>query len=1193
MSVIPFPAPAVLNDLQARRNALDVRRSFIVEAPAGSGKTGLLIQRYLKLLAIVDQPESVLALTFTNKAAGEMRQRVLSALDSAQQPLADAASDFARETWAAARAVQQQDTARGWNLRAQPYRLNLRTIDSLCGEIARAVPVLSGGIGQATPVPEAMPLYRAAAHSVLMRLGGTDEPLNRALEDVLLHRDGDLADCEKLLAEMLGTREQWAQLVPLGRDLLDDAALDRDVRPRLDAALESVLCEAITQVKQRFPPALLQHVALVAHMVASALPDNGTGHALARCAQLPHAPGAAADDLHHWQMLSQLLLTEAGTWRKPRGITKATFGYPLPPQLRAQLLDALQEMEPEDDLLALLCGLRDLPPAQYPDDQWATAKSLFRLLYHALIELKLLFAQREVCDFTELSLAARSALHAGDADRLGMRLEHLLVDEMQDTSSAQYELLQLLTSGWNGTDQTVFLVGDPKQSIYLFRQARVERFLAGMRHGKLGDIPVEPLRLTSNFRSGAGLVHAFNDTFSAVFADADEIRYTAASAALPTTAADLLVWHATPQDLVSGIAGKAAETARVHREEAEAVAAFAWDWKAGNPSRSAAILVRSRSHALQVMRKLADAAVPFRAVAMQTLAERPEVLDALAITRALLHPADRTAWLAVLRAPWCGLTLHDLHTLAAGDNKDSRKQALRLHLRQRAPLLAPDARQRLLRTLNVLDRAIDGRGRAALSVDVDRTWHALQGDCCTDADGKRNVRAYLELLERMEAAGETVDAPTLRDRLTGLYAETDTAPGAIEILTIHKAKGLEWDAVLVPGLHRIAQADKAPLLDWMELPHPDAKGQPQVLLAPIAKRGDQPGSLNRYLRKARTAAREAELQRLFYVAGTRARTSLQLFASPARKVDGTLSVRAGTLLNAAWRAAEPHFHAQEPHVHAQEPHVPAQAQAAPPALPLPLEGLALAAQGSEDGAAAQQPAPLRRLPLQQIQAPLPPPLPELRPAAQALDTFSRPTGSLAARMLGNTVHAFLQHLADVHSTGDIAPVDIDTYGRRIRALARTGGLSPRDTDHVCQQTLRALQQTLNHAEGRWLLAPHTRAVNEGELFGRPDKGNQHARIERYRFDRSFFAGPAPFAPGTAVLWIVDYKTATRRGAEAPGAVREQFLQEEREHYRAHLRNYARLALETLPSHTPVMLALYHPLLPHLDFWQYEPDLNES
>ncbi len=136
-----------LPDWQDREHALDVRRSWIVEAPAGSGKTGLLIQRYLKLLSdeSVEEPTQVLAITFTVKATAEMRERVMAQLESAarNEPV-KSDSDFDREMRALAEAVLRRDQLLGWNLLEHPRRLRIRTIDSLCREIAQSLPLLSG-----------------------------------------------------------------------------------------------------------------------------------------------------------------------------------------------------------------------------------------------------------------------------------------------------------------------------------------------------------------------------------------------------------------------------------------------------------------------------------------------------------------------------------------------------------------------------------------------------------------------------------------------------------------------------------------------------------------------------------------------------------------------------------------------------------------------------------------------------------------------------------------------------------------------------------------------------------------------------------------------------------------------------------------------------------------------------------------
>ncbi len=151
----------------------------------------------------------------------------------------------------------------------------------------------------------------------------------------------------------------------------------------------------------------------------------------------------------------------------------------------------------------------------YSGEEWELLRACLYLLRHAIAHLKIIFAAHGQCDFTEISLAAIDALDQGGGElaaAMGVRFRHLLVDEMQDTSLSQYVLLELLTAGWDGASQTVFLVGDPRQSIYLFRMARVERFLAAIKAGQLGEVPVTHLKLTTNFRSHPGLVDAFNGT---------------------------------------------------------------------------------------------------------------------------------------------------------------------------------------------------------------------------------------------------------------------------------------------------------------------------------------------------------------------------------------------------------------------------------------------------------------------------------------------------------------------------------------------------------------------------------------------------------------------------------------------------------------------------------------------------------
>ena len=495
-------------DAEARARALDIETSWIVEAPAGSGKTGLLMQRMLKLLAFgrVAEPEEVLAITFTRKATAELRERLLKQLleAAAGKALPLGAEAFRRETRALAEAVLQRDRELGWGLLDRPGRLNVRTIDSLCGEIARTLPLLSGSGGARTPIEHAEDLYALAAARTLDQLGGPNIALHEAVRTILLHRDGSLSDSTALIARMLGMREQWGRLIPLTPGPIEDHFLDQEVRPRLERALQEIACSHLTSAVERMPMGLLQTLTEIATRSAELPGHNGQPSPIRLCRERAQPPGTTAEDLEHWAALLHLALTKDGGWRKR--LTSKDLGFaPSEPDL-VRLQELIESCRGNEPLRKALCAIRTLPPARYPDDQWVVAKALFRLLRHAMAELKVLFAERGQCDFTELALAAREALSSANgsadlAEAAGSRLRHLLVDEVQDTSSFQYELLELLTRHWGGEGETLFLVGDPRQSIYLFRQARVERFLRTVREGRLGTIRLESLQLTANLHS--------------------------------------------------------------------------------------------------------------------------------------------------------------------------------------------------------------------------------------------------------------------------------------------------------------------------------------------------------------------------------------------------------------------------------------------------------------------------------------------------------------------------------------------------------------------------------------------------------------------------------------------------------------------------------------------------------------------
>ena len=378
----PLAAPP---DAEARQQALDIRRSFIVEAPAGSGKTGLLIQRLLKLLTdpAVEQPEQALAITFTNKATAEMRDRVLAHLTAAAQSnaaepavlyqLAAAAyepaaaeNEFQAETRELARAVLARDRQLGWTLADHPQRLNIRTIDSVCAEIARTLPVLSGSGGRLTPAEDAEPLHREAARRTLLLLGTGDAAFDTALRDLLLHRDGNLAECESLLANMLSMRDQWGDLVPLTNPQLDEAWLDANVLPRLELALDHAIRAVLTPLAQAFPAELLAELTNLAAEMAHREGYKGQLSPIAICKGKEQAPSTCADDLEHWRCLIHLIVkpSKPRDWRKT--VSRNMVGFEIEKHHATHLKNIITRLSDTPNLFEMLCAVRLAAPRPLP-----------------------------------------------------------------------------------------------------------------------------------------------------------------------------------------------------------------------------------------------------------------------------------------------------------------------------------------------------------------------------------------------------------------------------------------------------------------------------------------------------------------------------------------------------------------------------------------------------------------------------------------------------------------------------------------------------------------------------------------------------------------------------------------------------------------------------------------------------------
>jgi len=1100
-------------DTAARAAALDPRRSFLLQAPAGSGKTTVLSCRLLALLASVDAPEEILAITFTRKAAAEMRTRVLNALRAARQ------GESGRELEAPlAAAALRRDRERDWRLLETPARLRVMTIDAYCQTLAAQLPIASRSGLRLEIAEPAQALYAAAARRVLERALAEAE-LVAPVQLLFGRLDNDWSRFENLLVLMLQQRAHW-----LPRVLANEGP---ELGARVAASLRVLIAEQLGRALDGLPARQLRLGEPLAAQAARNLLAAAGGRAEAldpgARAWLESAESAlraAPEDLPRWQFMAQLAVTGEGEWRR-RWTRKEGFDPAHGADKRA-LAAWVAELARLDSARALVNGLLLLPDAGVNAEDTAALAALSLLLRHAAAELQLEFAAQGRVDFAAVAAAARAALtEEGEptdlALRCGSAIRHILIDEFQDTSLDQFELLQALTAGWEPQDgRTLFAVGDPMQSIYQFREAEVGLFLRARALG-VGAVRLESLQLRRNFRSAPQLIDWFNSHCGALFPEHDDARL-AAIRYLPAVAARTDLEGAVT---VHPLGSPAAEA------EAACIVELVRARRSREPDLKVAILVNARQQAAPIAAALLAAGIAVRGLRLEPLRERAVVRDLCALARALQHPGDRSAWLAVLHAPYCGLTLAELQMLSEAQSATLWELA---NDPSRVAPLAAGAQRRLARLCLALTPALSGPERALpLWQRVDLAWLRLGGPAaCEDERELLDAREFLRALAGAPRA-EELSGDAFDEFAAALYAAPATAEHAVEILTMHGAKGLEWDLVIVPGIGLSQRVDAEPLLHWLELP--GAGAAPELLLAPISATGVAPSrTLAGYIRHLRRERSRLERVRLLYVAATRARRELHWFGAAPLNSAGELAPRPGTALAMLWPSIGHEFQAARTTAIADVP-------------PAPID----------------PPAPAWRLTADWEPRDLPPPAPATRLEHSLRDDSTEPEYSwvrLTARAVGTIVHAELQRLAQQPPL----PEHLDTVPEDYYGWLEEHGVVAAERADAALRIHAALSATLRDARGRWLLGGNHRAAHsERRMTGR------HAgRVVNVVIDRLLVEPDGE-------RWVVDYKTGTHEGGQLAA-----FLAAEELRYRPQLQRYATLVRAAAPG--PVRAALYFPLL---------------
>lgn len=1103
-------------DAENRDRALELG-SFIVEAPAGAGKTELLTQRFLKLLQTVDEPEEVVAITFTNKAAAEMRLRILDSLITAAKGV-EPSQAHKKITYQLSLLALKKSQNLGWHLLENPSRLRIFTIDGLSAYLARQMPLMSRFGAQPSIADDPAQHYQQAATRTLdlIELAAVGDVVKMALR----YLDNDTAKLKSLLVRMLSMRDQWLHHT------------QQTITPEmLQNTLRQVVGDELVALAKVFN-APIQHALMpLARYAAGNLPCE---HRIALLRDWETYLPTHAESLAMWQSVADLLLTGKSEIRKTVTVKE---GFPSEGKAQKQaMLELLASLNDLADVQNTLLRIRALPNVNNHQSSWEMVATFSKLLNLAAAQLWLVFQRAREVDFSEVSQRAVSAL-AGEEDtptdlalRLDYHIKHLLVDEFQDTSPNQVKLLEMLTQGWQlGDGRTLFAVGDPMQSIYRFRKANVGLFLSATQQG-IGNVPLEKLRLSRNNRSCPPVIDWINQTFNTVFPPEDNVaKGTIRYRHFIATKADDAHTGVEVHPIVK-LADESLDTAKMR--EAQAIIDIIQREQTLYPERKIAVLVRAKTHLQTLVAELRrnHQAIHFQAVEIEALTNRQIVQDLLSLTRALHHRADRVNWLAVLRAPWCGLNLQDLHTLAWQDHHSTIWS-----LMQNSDLpLTLDGQARLAHVKHVFSEAFAMQGRVTTSRWIRSVWLMLGGaSCLWEESDVIDVQVFFDCIDKLENQ-QQFSLQQLTQEVEKMYAAPDAAGDGLQMMTIHKSKGLEFDTVILPGLGNATGGnDDPPALLWEELvfesvslasstiPHQ----QSALLAAPYIPKGlrnKEEVSPYEYLNTLEKERSTNEDARILYVAATRAERKLHLIGIANQKATtGDINPNKNSYLEMLWPVVEVEY--LKANLSAHESHESQQSLAS---FTPKLVRLSNPTRPSVLMVNKEQ----VRSEISRV----------VEPRVELHEVFS--PRSIEAD-IGILAHQYLEIIAQQgisHWQND----RIEQLIKHMREWFSKQGYAENLTQSAAQQVERLLITTLNSDQGKWVLSQHEQANSELVLAQ-----TEHAAVKTYIVDRTFIES----LNGVRTRWIIDYKSTL-----LPVETNLHALQTMATQYSEQLDNYANL-----------------------------------
>ena len=838
--------PLEARDAAARAFAVDPMRNVALEASAGTGKTRVLVDRYVGLLMAGVKPRNILAITFTRKAAAEMRQRILRELAERHS-----SGTLAPELW---REIRESVTD-----------IAISTIDAFCLALLREFPLEA----------DVDPGFDLADETETPRL--VDEALERALRvgRGLAAHDAEMA---LLFAELGEFRLRHGLAGLIDRRLVAWAALSRFLRHADDATIDGAVSRLLSRLRAAFSTVAGGAQALIA--AGPAHPDFAL---FAR--DLQQLVGDPPPDAPTTQGLlarvKEHLLTQDGSPRKRVVYKKADFRSSSDYERHLAMVATVGPY-----LVQALEAYRQ-------DINLVLARAVRQLYAIALEQYGRTLQKHGVLDFAEvlhrtLALLRQMEEFSRSRFKLESRYQHVLVDEFQDTSRAQWELVELLVRSWAAgrgaaerhLEPSIFIVGDRKQSIYGFRDAEVAvldqacRYIEALR-------PIGPVRtaITHSFRSVRELLSFVNDLFTLIekvpdrpdaFRYGDDDLFPVASVEATESSALGLIAAASDEAQAAAVADEVVRLLASSQTVRDRESGLRRAVRPGD----IAILFRTRDGHRLFEDALGRRKVPYYVYKGLGFFDADEIKDVLALLAFLARPHSELNAAAFLRSRFVRLSDEALKRLAPGltaalTSPNPPAMLDQLHATDRRRLVL--ARTGVASWLSLVDQLPPAE---LLDRVIAESGYAAEIGGPAYRQSRENLKKIRSLVRRLQNRGYAT-AGRVVDHFTQLVAGGDEsnaivdAIDAVNLMTAHAAKGLEFPIVFVVNLNRGSGGSSDPIRVFPAPFGHDETRDPSVAV------GDYESEIDRDLE-----ARDVEEgKRLLYVALTRARDRLYLAAT--------------------------------------------------------------------------------------------------------------------------------------------------------------------------------------------------------------------------------------------------------------------------------------------------------------------------